>query len=302
VGTAVVTATITETIGSAGRTESLVGNSTLSRSDQYLKLDQSFSFQQGRLNAAGQQYDVEGSEFVPYENRQRGEFLLKEPDLIMKNNQGICSVYKPYGVISNSELKGYFTVDNTTISVNNPFVFCAQASRFVFDGKEYWDGQGSEAWWGGRALWSLTNVATPDFTISSSSLTYTLTSFVSDQTATTTSSAGISAAGEASTALVATKTVLGGAPEQYATFRQSVPKSVYLQISGTVSQTVIAGGSVTTIGPGESLPTYILIPVPRASIGMFDDSPSLDSVATSVEKYPVFSSGVSASLSATARN
>lgn len=152
----------------------------------------------------------------------------------------VCYIVKPYGVINSNNKGGFVTITGTTFQSVEPF---ALASRDVPLSWNY-DNE--------RALRTLTTTSNDSFTLSGNSITYTVTGSVG------TSSQQVSVSGSHATGIVATKPVLGGSPEESATFYQFCPRGLYYKQQGTATSTTIMDGSYTKLEHGDSADTMML--------------------------------------------
>jgi hypothetical protein len=156
---------------------------------------------------------------------------------------GTCSVAKPVGAVLSGSSGSYFTVADGNAPSFTGSNFYAQLSRAVEDDA--------------LALWTLLNTENASFTISETKYIWTTTSASEGTTVATTSSAAIQVSGDLSTRIVATKNVLGGTPEESATFYQRVSAGVYLD---NEENYVTMSGDVTSFT--ESQPTSFLRAAP----------------------------------------
>jgi hypothetical protein len=156
---------------------------------------------------------------------------------------GTCSVVKPVGAVLGSSTGSYFTVADEAAPSFTGSNFYAKISRDVEED--------------GLALWTLLNTENASFTISETKYIWTTTTASEGTTVATTSSAAIQVIGDAQTRIVATKNVLGGTPEESATFYQRVPAGVYLDNSENY---VTMSGDATSFT--DSQPTSFLRAVP----------------------------------------
>jgi hypothetical protein len=149
---------------------------------------------------------------------------------------GTCKIVKPHGVVLGSQTGQSFTADAPSFSAS----VYGQASRQV-TGDEL-DGV--------SALWTFATTSNNSFTLSSDGLTFTTL----NGTSRTTSSASVSVTGTAKTAVVASKSVLGGSPEEAATFYQFAYPGVYSFGDG---QFTTITGYATKIEHGETTATFV---------------------------------------------
>jgi hypothetical protein len=142
---------------------------------------------------------------------------------------GACSVVRPVGALLSSSTGSYFSVASANAPSFTGFSFYAKVSRAVEEDD--------------FALWTLLNTKNDSFTISETQYVWTTTTSSSDTTLATTASSPIAVAGESTLRVVATKNVLGGAPEKSATFYERVPAGVYLDDNNNYST---MGGEVSS--------------------------------------------------------
>lgn len=168
------------------------------------------------------------------------------------NNEARCVVSKEYGVRLGDDRGLYFTLgDTVTVASSGVYAAIDRANSYLQN-----------------QIVTLLTASNADFTLSSNSLTWTTTTLEDGETVETTSSQTVQVEGEPATGIVTVKSVIGGQPEEGATFWDFIDRGAYYNESGEFTT---FSNSWRSYSSGENYPTSALTKAWHIGLESFSD-------------------------------